>query len=143
MSDQPRPQPKESMDIQLVSSQTFAMGVVLHSRTIDVYWMTDTELDGVESGPNRLAVYLALLGISVGAFITIAVTLATVEIKSAYAFAAFIAVLAVSGLLSVGLGLLTRIEWESMKAQIAKIRKRTVPVTEVVPELPSELPSDH
>jgi hypothetical protein len=71
-------------------------------REMQMHSLSDSELDTIASSNGSID--LALLGISAGAFITLIITLSTVEISDPKKFAAFVAVAALAGFLSLTFG---------------------------------------
>jgi hypothetical protein len=70
---------------------------------MQMHSLSDSELDTI--GSLNGSVDLAFLGISAGAFITLIITLFTVEIADPKKFAAFVAVATLAGILTLCFGL--------------------------------------
>ncbi len=88
--------------------------------------LSDSELDTIASSNGSID--LALLGISAGAFITLLITLLTVDITDPKKFAAFVAVAALSGVLSLSFGWRTYSSRKAAEKVLNDIKRpRTAP----------------
>lgn len=88
--------------------------------------VSNQELKSIGAASASASLYLTLLGIAVGALITAAGTLSTVDIKSPFTYATFWAVLLVAVLASGCFGVLGCLAWGKYRDQIKTIEEESV-----------------
>ena len=90
-------------------------------RHVEVYQLLGEELDAIAGGAH--SIHLTLFGISIGALVTLAITLGTGQVTSALAFAGFVGASVATFGLSTLFGLLTRRDWHRHQALIRNIKR--------------------
>jgi VIT1/CCC1 family predicted Fe2+/Mn2+ transporter len=116
---QPRPSGHQFIDTPESSAQPVIY--VYHvPRQMRMHSVDDDTLDTLASGYN--ATSLALLGITIGVFVTAVATLLTADFASPYTFAGFVAAAIVSLLLTIYFGLCARTESNQAKKRVQRIR---------------------
>jgi len=117
MGDEPPSGIQSVPDIRPVPNTLVAL--VLHSRQINVYPVSDAELKILVGASNDLALYRHLFGISISAFITLSGSLITTllftQFSSPFTLAGYVAVFS-AGALVTGLGSI----WAGFKGRAAR-----------------------
>ena len=90
-------------------------------REVTVHQVTDGELDTVASLSN--SVHLALLGMCGGAFLTLLITLLTVQISDAHAFMGFVGATIVTFIGTLYFGINARISYKSAERKLKEIKQ--------------------
>ena len=94
-------------------------------REVTVHQVTDGELDTVASLSN--SVHLALLGMCGGAFLTLFITVLTVDISNPKAFMGFIGATIVTFIGSLYFGVNARISYKDAERKLKEIKQPLLP----------------
>lgn len=86
-----------------------------------MHTVSETELDTVASLSG--SVHLAFLGVSLGAFITLLITVLTVPLQEPKTFAAFVACTGLAGILAIYFGIYAAIDYKAAKAKLQAIKR--------------------
>lgn|GEM_PF-3688376 len=90
-----------------------------------MYYVFDQELDTLGSASAQASLHLAFFGVSIGAAITLAITLGTVEIGSPRAYAAFWGAFLLSVVSTLYFGIRAALDFRRSRRQIREIRKQS------------------
>jgi hypothetical protein len=105
------------------SEATNEVSIVYNAKTIFIYRLTNAELDSIAS--SGASAPMSLLGLTFGAFISLAITVFTVDIKDPKEYATFVAMTWLSGFLSVVFLWASIRASLSYKANLKKIKEET------------------
>lgn len=90
-----------------------------------MYPVAESELDQIGNASLYFSLDVGLLGISIGAFIALGITLLTVEINSPLKFTTFAGLEFLSGLAVIFFGVRTILSWRQMRGAVTNIKARS------------------
>lgn len=99
------------------------MTVSLQPLHLKIYRLTEDKLDNLYTAGNYKNLDVALFGVAIGAFISLVVTVMTVEIKTAAMSGGFTAGIIISAIGAVYFGIRGVIAWRDAKRQFADIKR--------------------
>jgi hypothetical protein len=99
------------------------IGFVPYSREITVYPVFDTELEGVSSAANDLAIYFGFLGITIGAFLGVIIGHPWTEVESSVKL---MSIVLASGAASAFFAIKSLMCWMSQKKKVIQIKARAI-----------------
>ena len=102
-------------------SRVTPITVAVVPRHVEVYPLLGEELDAIAGDAH--SIHLTLFGISIGALVTLAITLGTGQVTSALAFAGFVGASVAAFGLSTLFGLLALRDWRRHQALIRNIKR--------------------
>ena len=117
---------KESLATQ-ITPETPDSPVTLNiwRRNVDMYYIFGHEIDTLGSASQRFSLDTAILGIAVGAAVSLWATILTVDIAKPKIYAAFWAVALLFTLMAVYFAVKAAIDWRDSRKQIEDIKKQS------------------
>lgn len=125
-SNQPHSGPATA-PVRIGSSSGKPLTVNAIPRHLNVYTVTEDELETLYTAGNYKTLDVGLFSLSLGVLVTVLVTLGTVDIANARVNAIFWAVLLASVLASIFFGARAVIAWRSAARKLASIKQTTTP----------------
>lgn len=119
-----RPNPDTSVAFPAVPSQTVT--VVARHRQLNVYSVTEDELESLYTAGNYKTLDISLFSLSFGVFVTVLITMATVDIGDAKIYAVFWASMIVSAIASIFFFFRAVFAWRSAKRVLKEIKRTDV-----------------
>ena len=115
--------------VGLIQQETDASPVTInyYNRSVDMYHVQDSELDSIGSANTESSLYMGFCGITIGLALALVGILSQVEITSAKVFAACWAILVVSSVASILLGIKAVLSHFHCRSQVDRIRQQSKP----------------
>ncbi len=99
-----------------------AVEIVTHGRTLHMYSLTDPELNSLQESGLSATVDLSLFALSIGIFVSLVVTVSTVDINNPKIYAAYVGGSIFTGLLSLWFGVRAFIGVKSARRKLGEIK---------------------